>query len=891
MKKIIKLVIMFLTTFLLIFSLASCSSNQDENTNDPNEVEKKDDDDVKNDDSVEKYIYIHYYRFDHDYSTWALWLWPNGGDGDEYLFESEEDSYGAVCKISLSTWSGIENSKLGIIIKSKGSWSEKDVDSDRYIVFKDLTIDEDNVYHVYFKTGDETIYLDKSEVIMKDIQTCEFSSGETITFTTTDEISNYKIYENDIQLTSVDITDSTKEFFCDVESPDPSKAYKVEVTFTDSATSTKSVSMSSLFKSDYFTEKYTYTGSDLGATYTSEKTTFKVWSPQSTKMVLKIYDTGTPLSVSIETGSDTPTHTVNMTKGDYGVWEATIKEDLEGKYYTYTVTNSTYSGIEVVDPYAKSAGINGLRGMIVDFSKTNPDGWDNVSPYQYKTTELVIYETHISDITSSSTWSSDSSLKSSAKKFNGAYLSGTTYTENGISVSTGFDHIKELGVNAVQLLPIFDQDNDETSMTFNWGYNPLNYNVLEGSYSSDPYDGYTRIIEFKKLVQAYNEAGINIIMDVVYNHVSQAVGSNFDVLAPGYYFRYSNGSLSNGSGCGNETASEMPMFRKFMIDSTEFLASEYKLGGFRFDLMAVHDLETMNEVTENLRTNVNSSISIFGEPWTGGTSALSSNLSASQANGNKYEGYGQFNDQYRDVLIKGGMCATSEIGYANALIKKSITSNNITSIVAGIKGFTVGSSSSGIYDPLKTLNYATCHDNYTLYDRLKAARPTADDDTIKIQAMLANSMVLTSQGTTFILAGEEFLRTKGGDSNSYQSSYSVNELDYSLKIKYYDMFTNYQKLIKLKTTVDGLQYTTKDECNTLEITVSDNYNQISYKITDTKNNIEYYIIHNNGINAELPTIDLSGYTLYLDTLNSGITLSSSTSFSKYQTIIAYKSLS
>ena len=406
----------------------------------------------------------------------------------------------------------------------------------------------------------------------------------------------------------------------------------------------------------------------------------------------------------------------------------------------------------------------------------------------------MVYETHVSDITSSKTWKGS---EANRYKFLGLIEENTTYTQDNTTVKTGFDHIKELGVNAVQLLPIFDQANDETSMTFNWGYNPLNYNVLEGSYSSDPYDGYARIKEFKQVVQAFNEAGINVIMDVVYNHTSGLVGSNFDVLMPGYYYRYTNdGVASNGSGCGNETASEMPMYSRFMKDSTAFLASEYKLGGYRFDLMGLHDLDTMNELVSNLKT-VNENIVVYGEPWTSGTTTLSSSKQSVQANGNKYEGFGQFNDQMRDALIKGGLSSDEQVGWVTS--NSAGTASDVSKIIAGVKGITQAGVS--ITDPDKTVNYVTCHDNYTLYDRIHAAGVSENVDKM---ATLANAVVLTSQGTAFILAGEEILRSKQGDKNSYESGYEINELDYSRKITYQDVFNNYKDLINFKITKDAV---------------------------------------------------------------------------------------
>ena len=460
---------------------------------------------------------------------------------------------------------------------------------------------------------------------------------------------------------------------------------------------------------------------------------------------------------------------------------------------------------------------------------------------------------------------------------------GTTYTENGVTVSTGFDHIKELGVNAVQLIPIFDQANDEINPSFNWGYNPLNYNSLEGVYSSNPYDGYAKIKEFKQVVKAFNLAGINIIMDVVYNHTNSVNGTNFDVLMPGYYYRYDgNGKAFNGSGCGNETASENLMMRKFMIDSAVFWADEYKLGGYRFDLMGLHDIETMNLLTAEV-SKINPSITIYGEPWTGGTSGLSYGKQAVQNNANSFVGFGQFNDRIRDELIKGGLSGASEKSWiSNTNANTTIMEN----LISGIKGITKNAAFE-MTDPDKTVTYVTCHDNYTLYDRFKAAGIT-DETMVKQMAMLANSVVFTSQGTSFMLAGEEFLRTKQGNNNSYNSTYEVNELDYSLKVKHLDMFTNYQKLIELKQTVDGL-HLGKDENKALLVEARESGNVIKYTITDKTNEKEYIIIHSNGVNADSrASYDLTGYTLYLDTLNELSGELTSVKPKAFQTIIAYK---
>ena len=676
--------------------------------------------------------------------------------------------------------------------------------------------------------------------------------------------------------------------------PDITKEFKLVVKFKESGKEqTVYADKSTLYKSSAFAEAYTYTG-ELGAIYQADKTTFRVWSPISSQIKVRVYETGTPESANIGgkkvnfAGGSNQYVEFAMNRIENGAWEYVYNGNHEGKYYTYVVTNSSYENREIVDPYAKSTGINGYRGMIVDFSKTNPEGWGNVSLHNIPSTSLTVYETHVADITSHASWGG---TKANAKLFKGLYEKGTSYTSGGVTVTTGFDHIKELGVNAVQLIPIYDQANDErpdddptrndgSVRAFNWGYNPLNYNSLDGIYSSDPYDGYAKIIEFKELVKAYNEAGINIIMDVVYNHVSGLEGSNFDVLMPKYYFRYRSGVASNGSGCGNETASEMPMYRKFMIDSTEFWAKEYKLGGFRFDLMGVHDVTTMNELAKNLHENVNSAITVYGEPWTGGTTALSG-TAASQNNIHRFQGYGQFNDKMRDALIKGGLNGVTSKGWVTN--NSTVNGTDLTELINGFKGITLTKET----DPAKSISYVTCHDNYTLYDRIRASG-TTNEVLVKRMAMLANSCVFTSQGISFMLAGEEMLRTKGGDSNSYESSYAVNAIDYTLKVKHLDMFKNYQALIALKqnTNVFGKDATAIAEDVTIE--KNDNGSLIVMRVKDTLNKVEYIICHSNGVSGT-KVVNLDGYTLYLDTLNqSSLKLTATTTINPYQTIIATK---
>ncbi|MCD8204228.1 MAG: type I pullulanase [Coprobacillus sp.] len=852
-------------------------------------------------------IVIHYYRADANYSDWSLWLWSTNADGAEYDFNGM-DSYGAVASYPLSTIgvTDITTEQIGFIVKARSAdfnnptWTTKDIDSDRFIDLTAYDRDENGEYHVYLKSGDANIYNDPDGGMASVIKKAEFSSYTRIAVTGSVEIESAVVYENGKVIKEQSWSTPTVSVGITLdEKISIENVYTVDVNFVGGKSATTTVSMRPLFSTNEFIEQYGEDG-ELGAIYTSGQTEFRVWSPVSSAITLRIYESGTPKSVDSVNGNDTCAE-YPMVKADNGTFEYTLSGDQAGKYYTYVVTNASYTAKEIVDPYAKSAGINGLRGMVVNFdsSDAKPEGWDDFTAPNHDRKELTVYETHVVDITSSETWGGTPAY---AKTYQGAYETGTTYTEGTTEVKTGFDHIVDLGVNAVQLQPVFDQANEEdhAKTSFNWGYNPLNYNVVEGSYSSDPYDGYARIKEFRELVMAYGEKDISIIMDVVYNHVNGAIQSNFDVLMPGYYFRYNDdGSLSSGSGCGNDTASELPMYHKFMVDSTSFWAETYKLSGFRFDLMGLHDTDTMNDITEACQ-EINENIVIYGEPWTMTTASNlgSGNYLATQSNAKSYGDYGQFNDAMRDALIKGGLNSVSTKGWITDNTK--VSAADVTSIIYGIDGYT-GSSTSGYsqyLDADKTNNYVSCHDNYTLYDRCVAAG-IKDEETIAKMAVLANAMVFTSKGTSFMLAGEEFLRTKnvdGGDpSNSYQSSYKCNELDYSLLIKNASVYENYKALIKAKQEIDGLGAESEETMAEAyqNVTTYEDGAALSYHVEDEQLG-DVIIIHHNGVPSiygdEGITVDLSGYTLYLDTLGeySDATLTAQTVIKPYQTIIAYK---
>lgn len=622
---------------------------------------------------------------------------------------------------------------------------------------------------------------------------------------------------------------------------DFSKTFVINVSYFDSY-EIHETNFYSIYDSNEFNDKYFYDG-PLGAIYNKNETNFYVWSPYASDMKLKL---------------ENETFTMNKIKS--GVWHIKIEGDLSRKKYNYIVTNSLYDNKEVVDPYASCVADNGSIGVVVDFNALNPIDWDLVKIKEYNPQNMVVYESHISDLTSSDTWNGKN-----RNTFKGFYEEGTFYEENGIKVSTGFDHIKELGVNAVELMPIFDAYD---LGGYNWNYNPRNYNSLNNLFSSDKDDPLNVIKEFKELIKAYNKNNINIIMDVVYNHVYKYEESNFEYLVPGYYFRHFGLNVSDGSGCGNEFASERKMASKFIIDSVLFYAKEYKIAGFRFDLMGLLDINTLNKIKSKL-FEISPYIVMFGEPWSGGRSALDPSIAAMQYNIEKYEGYGCFNDKMRDGLIKGGFNNIKSRGYINSLCP---TDNDINNILNGMNGY-IGYHKDDIN---KCVNYVSCHDNYTVYDRLKALGESED---IKDMSLLAHSIILTSKGISFIYSGEEFLRTKYGDYNSYMSSYSVNEIDYSLKIKNYDMFKAFNALIKFKINNDIFD-------NDSEFIISTNYENrlIEKEIYSKDKKALFKIVHNSYGDINL---NLEGYKLYFSTKGDK-KLSHSTHIKPFETLILYK---
>lgn len=538
-----------------------------------------------------------------------------------------------------------------------------------------------------------------------------------------------------------------------------------------------------------FADYPVYAGTDLGLTYHSERSTFKLWAPTAQKVRLNFYEQGI---------AGNPTRTTVLQRTEQGVWAATFEEDLEGLYYAFQVQIDNAWLNEVPDPYAKAVGVNGLRGQVVNFEQTNPENWQKDKRPDFENfTDLILYELHFRDL---------SIHPNSGIQQKGKYLGLTeTGTSNSDGLSTGLDHIKELGVTHIHILPSYDHYSiDETQLDkpqFNWGYDPQNYNVPEGSYASDPYDGSVRIKEFKQMVKTLHENGLSVILDVVYNHTGKTEEANFNQLVPGYYYRQNeDGSFSDASACGNETASERPMVRKFIIESVKHWVEEYHIDGFRFDLMGIHDVETMNQIASELH-QIDPNLFIYGEGWTAGDSPLPEQERALKKHALRMPNVAVFSDDMRDG-VKGHVFTPTDKGFASGKfdLKESVKFGIVGATEHPQVDYANINYSDAPYanHPTQNINYISCHDNHTLWDRLTNSNPDdSEADRIKMH-QLANAIVLTSQGVPFLHAGVEFLRAKGGVENSFESPDAVNQIDWSRKTTYQSVFEYYKGLIALR---------------------------------------------------------------------------------------------
>ncbi len=535
-----------------------------------------------------------------------------------------------------------------------------------------------------------------------------------------------------------------------------------------------------------FAKYFPYDGNDLGVTYTPELTTIKVWSPTAELVTLRLYGSALDGEASEE---------FKMQLNAKGTWAVELNGNQANKYYTVQANIGGKWLKEVPDPYAKAVGTNGVRGMIINRANTNPKGWElDKSPALNAVNEAIIYELHVRDAT----------IQSNAinkGKFLGLCETGL---KNSTGQSVGLDHIKELGVTHVHLLPFFDYasiDENKPDSKYNWGYDPLHYNVPEGSYSTNPSDGNVRIKELKQLVKTFHDNKLRVVMDVVYNHVNSIENSNFQQLSPNYFFRQTkDGKFSNASGCGNEVASEREMVRKFIIESVKYWVTEYHIDGFRFDLMAIHDIETMNMIAKELRI-LKPDILLYGEGWTSGDTPLLESERSLKKYAHRLDNIAVFSDDIRDGL-KGSVFEHKEKGFISG--KPDMEESVKFGIVGAIRHSQINyekvnySKEPYCNKPSQMIAYAECHDNHSLWDRLLNSNPEATDSQRVKMFLLAETIVMTSQATPFLHAGAEFCRTKQGVENSFESSDDINKMDWERKVQYASVFDYMKNLIAFR---------------------------------------------------------------------------------------------
>ncbi len=754
-------------------------------------------------------VKIHYDRSDSAESAWSAWIWSDNLGGQAYELENLDGEY-------IATYTVSEEDILFVnslyYIMRKGEWeSQEDT----------RTIDISNVVA---GTVHSYVYTDGSY----DNDTSEAVLGTKITSVDYDRATNKIIVVasgaviNPATAFALKKADGTAISITGVEQSgttytltigeDLTSLVKVCGTYKLTYDGNEYyVTMPNVYTTEEFENEFTYTGDDLGATWSETETTFRVWAPTADSVKVQLYATGS----DAETGS-AKLNAYSMTKDVNGTWVVTVPGDLNGTYYTY-LTNVNGEVEESCDPYARTTGVNGERAMVIDLASTDPEGWDSdVSPNAGMSyTDAIIYELHVRDLSIDE----ESGVKEEWRgKFLGLTQKGTT---NSSGISTGLDHIKDLGITHIHLLPSYDyasidetmteeQKAADTSKQFNWGYDPLNYNVPEGSYSTNPYDGAVRVSEMKEMVQTLHENNINVIMDVVYNHVYDAGNFCFNEIVPNYFSRTNaDGSYSNGSGCGNDTASERAMVRKYIVDSVTYWADEYHIDGFRFDLVGLLDAETINQVVEEVH-KTHPDVIFYGEGWTLGTAVEPSDTTmATQANAWATPDFAYFSDTIRD-FIKGkndetswGFIQNTQDGDPEGTLMECFMANT-----------------SWIQNPTQVINYASCHDNYTLMDKINATKASESlANRIKMNN-LAASIYMLSEGIPLIHAGEEMLRTKVDSDgniihNSYNSPDYINSLKWgSLDSEEYQNVRDYYKgLIEFRKNHAALRLTSKTDVN------------------------------------------------------------------------------
>ncbi|WP_420792350.1 type I pullulanase [Bacillus cereus] len=771
-------------------------------------------------------IIVHYKEKAGNTKDWNLWMWTENASGRSYEFTGE-DEFGKYAKVKIDG----DYNRVGFIVRTN-DW-EKDGE-DRWI--ENI---KDGRAEVWVLSGDDKVYDSKPSSELS-IQKATVDSFNEITVTTN---APFNIKEQKIEVEGVNIEkvspydtkngDITNKVKISTEKNlDVKQTYKIKMGNSVEA----HTEIGKVIRSEEFDHLFYYDGNDLGNIYTPRETKFRLWAPTASEAKLVAYK-----KWNDEKGTE-----ISMDQAEKGTWTAKLTGDQKGLFYTYKVKVGN-KWTEAVDPYVRAASVNGDKGAVVDLKETNPKNWKGNKKPKFKNPEdAIIYELQVRDLSIQS----ESGIKQKGK-----YLGVTEKGTRGPGgVKTGLDHIKDLGVTHVQFLPIFDYAsvNEEklNEPQYNWGYDPENYNVPEGSYSTNPYEPTVRITELKQMIQTLHDNKLRVVMDVVYNHMYNAAESNFHKLVPGYYYRYNeDGSLANGTGVGNDTASERKMMRKFMIDSVVYWTKEYNLDGFRFDLMGIHDVETMNAIRKAVH-QIDPSIILHGEGWDLNT-PLASDLKANQKNAEKMNGIAHFNDDIRDGL-KGSVFGDQDNGFVNGMqnmeerMKKGITA-----------GIDYDKKVATYQDPEQVLTYVEAHDNHTLWDKLALTNPGDSEEVRKQMHKLSSSIILTSQGVSFLHAGQEFMRTKYGDHNSYKSPDSINQMDWVRRVAF-DKEVEYMKgLIELRNKYSAFRMTTAEQIKKHVTFMDAPKNVVAYTIDGKTNGNknEYFVVAHNA-NREAVEITL-----------------------------------
>lgn len=806
---------------------------------------------------------FHYQRPAGDYDGWNLWLWKNVADNKKDVsisptgvqFNSMDD-FGKVLKIQISDMSAFEN--LGFIIRYK-EWANRDTNDDRYIT----NFDSSGNAEVWLVQGDKKVYT-ALPVVVPQINSATIDGFRKITVELNKKLKLTGSGNEGFSLPSGPTVVSAKAI-----DGDALGATKIELTLsadvvigTSYAIShiifgTGSAMTGNIMNSADFNAKFTYTGNDLGNSYSKSETKFRVWAPTAKAVSIVTYASASALeSTGVEKA---------MSPSENGTWITSLSGDQNGLIYNYRV--SVNGGVnEAVDPYVRATIINGDRGVVLDLSKTNPANWKTTKPkFSGVGSDAIIYELHIRDL------SADISGQFPAEH-RGKYLA---LTDQNITSSSGglagLAAIKDLGVTHVQLQPFFDYASvDEANPTFNWGYDPENYNVPEGSYSSDPTNPIKRITELKSAIQALHDNGLSIMMDTVYNHVYDAGNFSQEKIVPGYFFRTNlDGSYTNGSGCGNDVASERPMVRKFIIDSVKYWATEYNIDGFRFDLMGLIDLTTMTQARDAIK-KINPTALIIGEGWDMGT--LPDAVKSNQKNIAKLDGVAVFNDQIRDG-IKGSVFNGEEPGYVNgsSVGKETAIRTGVVGNIFYSKEFTNAWTAK---NPAQSVNYVEAHDNLTLADKLVATMPTAKPAQLIQIHRFATSIALLAQGIPFMQAGQEFRRSKNGDSNSYKSSDEINSLKWNLRTTNKATVDYFKGLISLRKAHPAFRMATAAQVKSNLKFLDIGNNVVAYSINggavkDTWKSI--VVIHNpNLVAMKIKLPKKTNWSVVVDAAKSGV---------------------